>query len=373
VKCLYLIGVDIMQTGLESKFTSNITHDEILMLTEVLKHYEMNIELVDKIRSAFKVFSDKGIFCLKRISHGYRKAKKSFYLIKHLKERGSENTVDYYFTKDGKAFIKRKDAAFYLTYWIEGRETSFSSIDEILRCSELLSNFHNQAKGFKAPKHLKVRSHASKWKKTFGKCRDELCKFKECIDKLKLKAEFDYTYRSSIDYFQKEAEHAMRILDHSKYNEFCDYYINEGYLCHDSYYYQNILVDKDDRMFIVDLESCQYDIPVSDLGKLIRRILSKKKYKWDFDLCRRIIESYSKVRPMTKAEYEILLAMLVFPHKFWKLGKKRYVRDKKWNEDKYRKKLRRLLREREYKREFIYCYINFYGLDMDYDPYIIEL
>lgn len=362
-----------MQIGLESKFTSNITRDESLMLVEVLKHYDLNIEQVDKVRSAFKVSADKGTFCLKRVGHGYEKAKKSFYIMKHLKERGSENIVDYYFTKDGKAFIKRKDAAFYLTHWIEGRETSFSSADEILRCAELLSNFHNQAKGFETPKHVKIRSHTCKWKKTFTKCRNELDKFKECIDKLKLKGEFDYTYRSSIDYFQKEAELAIRILEHSGYNELCDYYINERYVCHDSYYYQNILIDKDDRLYIVDLESCQYDVPMSDLGKLIRRVLSKKRFRWDFDLCRKIIESYSKVRPMTKSEYEILLAMLVFPHKFWKLGKKRYDKSKKWNEDKYRKKLRRLLRERTFKREFMYCFISFYKLEMEYDPDIIEL
>lgn len=355
-----------MQTGLESKCASNITQDEKLMLAEVLKHYDLNIDMVEKVRSAFKVFSDKGIFCLKRVSHGYRKAKKSFYIMKHLKERGSENVVDYYFCKDGKAFVKRKDAAFYLTHWIEGRETSFSSVNEILRCSELLSNFHNQAKGFETPKHVKIRSHSNKWRKAFSKCRDELAKFKDYIDKLKLKAEFDYTYRSSIDNFQKEAEQAIKILDLSKYSELCNYYLNEGYVCHDSYYYQNILIDNEDKLFIVDLESCQYDIPMSDLGKFIRRILSKKKFRWDFDLCRRIIESYCKARPMTKEEYEMLLAMLIFPHKFWKLGRKRYVKNKKWNEDKYRKKLHRLLREREYKREFIYCYINFYRLDLDY-------
>jgi hypothetical protein len=76
---------------------------------------------------------------------------------------------------------------------------------------------------------------------------------------------------------------------------------------------------------------------------------------------------------LAKEEYELLLSILIFPHKFWKLGKKRYVRDKKWNENKYKKKLSRLLREKQYKREFIYCYIKFYGLDIDYDPDIIEV
>jgi len=362
-----------MKAGLESKFTSNINQIEIVMLSEILRHYDFHADSVEKIRSAYKVCTDKGIFCLKRVSHGYRKAKKSYYLVKYLNERGCNNFAEYYYTKEGKAIIRKKDAAFYLTNWIDGREASFSSVDDILICSKLLANFHNQAKGFKTYKHVKIKSHTKKWEKTFKKYCGEIEEFKGYIDKLKLKAEFDYTYRSSIDYFQKEAELAVRILNHSRYNELCDYFLNEGYVCHDSYYYQNILVDNDDRMYIVDLESCQYDIPMSDLGKLIRRILSKKKFKWDFDLCRKIIDSYCTARSMQKAEYGILLAMLVFPHKFWKLGRKRYVKNKKWDENKYNKKLKRLLRERQYKREFIYCYINFYNLGIDYDPDIIEL
>lgn len=362
-----------MQTLVEDKCTSDISHKDRTMLAEILGHYNFHVDSVEKIRSAYKVFTDKGIFCLKRVSHGYEKAKKSYYIMKYLKEKGYENLAEYYFTKKGKPVIKNKDTAFYLTSWIEGREASFKSPDEILRCSKLLAEFHNNCKGFEAPKHLKIKSHIKKWRKTFVKCRNELDKFEEYIGKLKLKSEFDYTYRNNIDSFKKEAEQAIGILDCSMYNELCDYYMNEGYLCHDSYYYQNIIIDENDKYYIVDLESCQFDIPMSDLGKLLRRILSKKRYKWDFDLCRRIIESYCKVRPMTREEYEILLAMLVFPHKFWKLGRKRYVKNKKWNENKYKKKLKRLLREKQYKREFIYCYINFYNLDMDYDPDIIEL
>ncbi len=373
IEYVLLIGVNVMQAGLERKCSQEINRDERAALTEVLRNYDFAVESVEKVRSAYKVCTDKGSFCLKKVSHGYRKAKKSYHIMKHLKDNGFDNIAEYYYTKEGKSLVKHRDAAFYLTKWIEGNEVSFSSKDEILISAALLADFHNHAKGFKAPKHVKIRTHTKKWRKTFLKCREEIGKFKDYIDKLKLKGEFDYTYRNNIDFFMKEAELSVRILDHSRYNELCDYYINEGHVCHDSYYYQNILLDKDGRFYIVDLESCQHDIPMSDLGKFIRRVLSKKKYKWDFDFCRRIIESYCAVRPMTKEEYEMLLAMLVFPHKFWKLGKKRYVRNKKWNEEKYRKKLKRLLRERPYKREFVYCYINFYGLDMKYDPDIIEL
>gem|GEM_PF-417119 len=368
-----LIGVNIMRTELETRYTSDMNQKERDVLNEVLRHYDFRTASIEKIRSAYKVCTDKGDFCLKRVSHGYDKAKKTLYIIDHLKENGCNSLAEYYHSKAGKVLLKYRDAAFYLTNWIEGREASFSDPEEILDCSELLANFHNMAKGFKTPRHVKMKAHTKKWSKSFKKYMDEMKGFKEYIDHLKIKSEFDYTYRDSIDIFMKEAEYSIKVLDHSRYDKLCKYYISERYVCHDSFYYQNILIDNTGKQYIVDMESCQYDIPVSDLGKLIRRVLSKKHFRWDFDFCRKMIERYCKVCPLTKEEYEILLSILIFPHKFWKLGKKRYIRNKKWDEKKYGKKLHRLLRERKYKREFIYCYIKFYGLDIECDPDIIEL
>ncbi|HOR85354.1 MAG TPA: CotS family spore coat protein [Bacillota bacterium] len=351
----------------ESIYASDISRSERAILAEVLINYDFQVKLISKVRSAYKLCTDKGVFCLKRVSHGYGKAKKSYYIMKHLKENSWNNIAEIYYAKEGKAIIRHKGSAFYITYWIEGREVSLSTIEEIIRYTELLADFHNNAKGFEASERIKIKLHTKKWPMAFAKCRNELEKYAVCIDKLKIKAEFDYAYREAIDYFLNEAEYAMEILSRSKYKETCEHYISEGYICHDSYYYQNILIDKNNKLYVVDLESCQFDMPMSDLGKLIRRILSKKKFKWDFDLCRKMIESYCRLRPMSREEYEILLAMLVFPHKFWKLGKKRYVKKKKWSEDKYKKKLKRLLRERQYKKEFIYCYIKFYTLVIDFD------
>ena len=361
-----------MRTEPETGYAPEISKKERGILNEVLRRYGFSAVSVKKVRSAYKVCTEKGDFCLKRVSHGYAKAKKSYYLVKHLKENGCDNLADYYPTKDGKELLEYKGDAFYLTNWIDGREVSFSNADEILRCTGPLANFHNQAKGFKTPKHVKMKSHTKKWIKSYRKYIEEIEGFKKHIDRLKLKSEFDYKYRDSIDLFLEVTELAVQILENSSYNDVCEYYSSEGYVCHDSFYYQNILLGREEKLYIVDMESCQYDIPVSDLGKLLRRVLTKKHFRWDFDFCRRIIEEYCKVRPLAKEEYEMLLSLLIFPHKFWRLGRKRYIRNKKWSEDKYKKKLRRLLRERQLKREFIHCYIKFYGLKIDYNPDIVD-
>lgn len=359
-----------MQKSAGISCASDISPKEIEMLAEIIKHYDFCTASVEKVRSAYKIRTDKGDFCLKRVSHGYAKARKSYALSCYLKENGFDNIAEYYKTKSGKAIVKYMDAAFYATLWVEGREASFSRMSDILKCSRLLAEFHNKAKAFKAPKHVKLKEHTGKWAKSFRRCKEDLEGFREHIDKLKLKADFDYKYRDAVDAFRKEAEFSLEILKHCNYGEMCRYYREEGCICHDSFYYQNIIVDENEKLYIVDLESSQRDIPVSDLGKLLRRVLSKKRYLWDFDLCRRIIEEYSREHPLAREEYELLLSMLVFPHKFWKLGRKRYIRNKKWKETKYEKKLRRLLRERKYKQEFISCYISFYCLDIEYEPFV---
>jgi len=368
----HVIGVNAMQQKPLVEYASEISSVEIKIIEKVLSNYNLNVLSVEKVRSAYKVCTDTGIFCLKRVSHGYRKAKKAFYISEHLKNNGFDGVADYFAAKHNDLFIKYKDAAFYMTHWVEGREANFRLQEDVLRCAELLSEFHNRAKGFKKPKHVKVKSYYGKWIKHFDKYTAELEGFRDKIDRLPIKSEFDYMYRNYISSFANEARLATAILRQCNYDMLQEFQKNELYICHDSFYYQNVLIDKQNKMYIVDLESCCYNLPMSDLGKFLRRVLSKSKYKWDFDICRKIIESYCKIRPISKDEYILLLSMIVFPHKFWKLGRKRYVKNKKWVEEKYKKKLRKIVKYNDYKREFIKCFIAFYSLDIEYDAEVIE-
>ncbi len=348
-------------------YPAGMTDKERSLLDLVLPKYDFDVLALEQVRSAYKVYTDKGVFCLKKVGNGYRRAKKGYYVAQHLKAGGFDNIADYYFTRDGQLFIKHRKSTFYATYWIEGREVSSDLKEDVIKCAELLADFHNHARGLKPDKHIKISSHYRKWDKTFRKCIEQMQLFKKNIDKMKLKSEFDYAYRNHIDYFCAEAKAAVDILEKSLYIPVSGYMEQEAFVCHDSFYYQNILMDRNGKLFIIDLESCLLDIPISDLGKFIRRIMTKRKHQWDFDIGRKIIESYNQVRPISQEEYKLLFAMLLFPHKFWKLGRKRYVKNKNWPEEKYKRKIRKLLRLREHKNEFLRCFIEFYHLDIVYD------
>ena len=103
---------------------------------------------------------------------------------------------------------------------------------------------------------------------------------------------------------------------------------------------------------MTDLDSITIDIHLNDLGNLIRRLMSKRSYKWDFNKAKILIEAYSSINKLDKNELEVMLALIIFPYKFWKLGKKRYIKHKDWDESKYMYKLTRLIR-------YTPCKINF--------------
>lgn len=54
-----------------------------------------------------------------------------------------------------------------------------------------------------------------------------------------------------------------------------------------------------------------------------------------------------------------MLSLVIFPHKFWKLGKKRYIKHKRWPETKYMKKLNKIIKYDDMQREFLENYIKY--------------
>jgi len=134
------------------------------------------------------------------------------------------------------------------------------------------------------------------------------------------------------------------------------------YLCHNSFYYQNILKSNNNDYYLIDLESCLYDLPVIDLGKFIRRIMWRKSFLWDFDMCKVLISKYDSIRKINDKEHEVLLAMLMFPYKFYRLGRKRYQKNKKWKEERYNRKLNKILEFKKAKESFIEKFIENYSI-----------
>lgn len=330
---------------------------EYFILLEILKNYDFIIIEIKKVRSAYKVITSSGCYCLKKMKHGTHKVKNGYILVEQLIKNNFMNVARYIKDKNGNFYVTYNGYIFYVTEWIDGDECNLKNMDEAINCVQLLANFHLASKNVDVSK-LKIRNNLKNWPKIFTNNLNEMASYKRLIDKKILRTEFDINYGDYIDKFYSRGIMAINILNSSEYYKISREANEKKTICHDSFYYQNILL-KDGKYFLVDLDSIIIDLQINDLGKLLRRLMTKKEYLWDFQAAKEIINAYSSINPLRIGELQAMLALIIFPHKFWKLGKKRYVKQKNLSEFKYSSKLNKIVEHCELQDVFINDYLNY--------------
>ena len=334
-----------------------ITNKEMQTLMIVMRKYNFELVSAEKVRSAYKVITNNGKFCLKKMKHGRNKVKNGYLLTEELLLNKFKNTARYFRTKDGDYSVSYKKNIFYLTEWLEGAECDLTNIDEAINCTKLLAKFHTISNKIDHNK-MNIPNNLKNWPKIFASNLNDLKKFKRIINNKRIKNEFDVVFLENIDNFYNRGMSAIDMLNKSQYYKSSKVANDKKIICHNSFYYQNI-IKKDGEYFIIDLDSIMIDLQISDLGKLIRRLMFKKAYGWSFTLAKALIEAYNSTNRLRKEDLEIMLALIVFPHKFWKLGKKRYIKQKSWSETKYLHKLNKITSYNETQEKFFHDYINF--------------
>lgn len=335
----------------------DLTENERRLIDSVLVKYDFKVLTIHKVRSVYKVETISGNVCLKKMKHGRRKVINGFILTEGLIKNNFINIARYYKTRDDKLYVLRKKFIFYATEWIDGVECHMSDISETCECIKLLAEFHSAVRKIDF-KNLKIRNELKNWPAVFNKNLFDLERYKRIIENKKIRNQFDTEYISYIDNFYKRGMLAIQLLNNTEYHNLSKEASKCRTICHDSFYYQNV-IKKDDMYFIIDLDSIVFDLQINDLGKLIRRLMFKKEYSWDFSKAKELIEAYNSILKLSKNELEVMLALIIFPHKFWKLGKKRYTKHKGWNEEKYLHKLNKLAKCDEMEEAFLQDYLNF--------------
>lgn len=334
----------------------NMTVKEANIVQNILKRYDFEPISIEKIRSIYKINTGDNSYCLKKIRHGPHKIKNSSLFIEALALNNFNNTPSHIKTKKGAYYTKYKSYYFYCTRWIEGTECSFKDINNIINSVKLLANFHNCSKNI-STNGLKLNYKYKNWNFKFKSYLNDFDKFQFSIESKRLKNAFDKLYLDYISSYYELGISALAALNRSDYNSL----IKSDFaklVCHDSFYYQNIIVNTN-GYFLIDFNNIAIDLRISDLGKLIRRIMSRTEFSWDFNLALQMIEAYNSIYPLCISELEAMLALIIFPYSFWKLGKKRYVKSKPWAESKYLHKLNKILKGSKNQLEFLTSYENF--------------
>lgn len=341
------------------QYVDELTDKEKSMIKKVLENYNFSVIDISKVRSSYKIDTNIGAVCLKRVKHNKTKTLNSNYLAEELSKNDFPYTSKFFRTKDNYLFAAHKKMYFYVVEWIDGDECDLNDIEEACNCVRLLARFHLSSQ-YIDTKVLKIKNNLKNWPRIFKKNLGDLDKIKKHIEKKRLRSEFDKVYKSYLDSFYNMGSMCLQVLNTSDYYALSKKANEQKFVCHDSFYYQNI-IKKDDTYYIVNLDNILIDLHINDLSKFIRRLMFKKEYQWDFEKAKTMIEAYNSINKLSRSELESMLSMIIFPHKFCRLGKKRYIKHKDWSESKYIRKLNKLLRYNEAQQKFLNDYLCYLG------------
>ena len=161
---------------------------------------------------------------------------------------------------------------------------------------------------------------------------------------------FEQMAYKNIEAFYEEACRACERLMSSTFNERLERAAQSMELSHGSYTYHNVLIDGKDT-FVVNFDRYKNECQINDLYQFIRKVM--EKYNWESRVFYRLVDEYDRICPLSDEEMELLMVLLSYPEKFWKIINQYINANKSWIPDKNVEKLRKVIDQNSRKRELI--------------------
>jgi CotS family spore coat protein len=201
---------------------------------------------------------------------------------------------------NGEFFIKRQSGTYYLTEWVAGRESNFSSYSDLLNCTRTLGIMHRLTSGF--------RTGAIDWKERWS----------SSVQKL-LAMDSANTFHPSLVLLVHKAieagEKTLRLLADPEVNQSLH---NPTVICHHDLSYRNFIITPDNQAFLIDFDYAAADVPMRDLAQFFIKVL--KHNNWDINVILPLIAAYKQENTLSRGDLGVMFAFLLFPRSLWGLN-----------------------------------------------------
>lgn len=320
----------------ESRSPSNSTADEelseemrqqlILLAKEILQDWAFHVKNIEVIQGGqmalvWKVETDGGPVCLKRIHRPEKKALYSIYAQHWLSEKGAR-VAEIIPTADGKMYVKHDPFLFVVYEWIEGRPPELQNDDDLKKVMAALAEYHEKSKGFTAPAGIEGPNKLGQWPYHYRKRLQQLTSWKQ-IAKRQPENPFSREYQEKIDSFLSSGEAILKELRASSYNEWVERCKKEPVLCHQDFGAGNTLI-RNDEVWIIDLDTTAVDLPIRDLRKMIIPEMENEP-EWNDKRFSMMLESYESVSPLSVEEKRVMYIDMKFHYELYECCREHFA------------------------------------------------
>ncbi|MFX0548328.1 CotS family spore coat protein [Hathewaya histolytica] len=327
--------------------------EEIKNLVE--KNYNLEVCNIEKIKNVYKIQADNKFYALKVIKYEFSHFIYIYKAMKHLQSNGYDRIPEFIPTKDGMDYISFLGKYAYLNPWLDARESNYDNFVDMYLATSNLAKLHLSSQGFSVNKNMKPRIGWLRWIKTFSTRKDEILDFKRRISEKSNKSLFDMEYLSIMERELKRCEKSITKLQRSSYEKLMRQEIKNNGFCHHDYANHNVLINKENNVYLIDFDYCILDTHLHDLCSLLIRRM--KDGKWSIFNALDILKIYDEINPIYNDEIPVMAGFMEFPQAYWQLGIQYYWERQPWEEEAFIKRLKRYALDIEQREEFINDFI----------------
>lgn len=224
--------------------------------------------------------------------------------IEHLSRRGARVPA-LHRTRNGEPFAVVGGQALVVTDWIDLRPAK-RTLTGAEALAQGLGEFHHLAGHFTPSAQARFHTRLERWPAHYAATQRKAAQLKQRIT-----GEQNPLLRSLVERLVRQADQAAGLLQRSPYATLAAEGERYWGLVHRDPSWTNLQLGPD-GVWLVDLDSLVFDLPVSDLALFISET-NDRRGRWDLSWVEGMLQSYQKAYELTPELYQLLLIELARP------------------------------------------------------------
>ena len=307
---------------------------------EVLEAYDFHIYNVSRTRGAFLLDTSQGIKLLKAVEGSERKVLMEHEITFWLSQHGFVNVDSVVQNREGELITTDVQGERYVVKnWFKGEGFEPKDKARAVYAAGLLGQLHSVLGKMELPEELvKQETIVS----SVEKHTREMRRVRTYIRNKKQKNAFEAAILENYNLFYEKALLAIEMLEKMEYTE--------KKIIHGSYTYHNVLF-RNKEAAVVNFDKAAVGFQIADLYLFLRKLMEKND--WSVELGEKIIEEYDRYCPISEEQRKMLLLLLLYPEKYWKITNHYYNSKKCWIAGRSMEKLEAVCRQEDKKGAFL--------------------
>lgn len=301
-------------------------------LDKILESYNITNYKIQKFRSVYKISTKDRNILLKGFN-SKTKVLNTKIILSHLYNNNFKFCQKIFYNNDDQFYFSFNNKYYSCFSWIDGKEVNLKEIKNIKRSIKSIYLFHKSLSNLDYS-YMEIKDN-SNWDVKFEESIINLYDIKNTILNKTVWCCVDKFYYENIDTAIKILHNIVSELYRS---DIRDFLINNKSICHDSLYYQNLILKKKD-VYLIDFGGICINNSIYDLSKFARRVFYKNKF--DVQLLNEMFDYYNLYYKFNDIEKRLFNLYMKYPYKFVKFGVRFYLRNKEFEREKLINKLKK--------------------------------